>query len=68
VITCEFDPLASEGSAYAAALSAAGVSVEHIHEPDMIHGYIRMAGVISRAPKSWDDCARFLRRELEGTQ
>jgi acetyl esterase len=68
VITCEFDPLASEGGAYAAALSAAGVPVEHIHEPDMIHGYIRMAGVISRARKSWDDCARFLRRELEGTQ
>jgi len=67
VITCELDPLASEGSAYAAALSAAGVPVEHIHEPDMIHGYIRMAGVISRARKSWDDCARFLRRELQGT-
>jgi len=66
VITCELDPLASEGSAYAAALAAAGVPVEHIHEPDMIHGYIRMAGVIGRARKSWDDCARFLRRELQG--
>jgi acetyl esterase len=64
VITCEFDPLASEGSAYAAALRDAGVPVEHIHEADMIHGYIRMAGVIGRARKSWDDCARFLRREL----
>ena len=67
VITCELDPLASEGSAYAEALRAAGVTVEHIHEPDMIHGYIRMAGVISRARKSWDDCARFLRRELMPT-
>jgi acetyl esterase len=66
VITCELDPLASEGSAYAAALNAAGVPVEHIHEPDMIHGYIRMAGVIARARKSWDDCARFLRKELGG--
>lgn len=66
VITCELDPLASEGIAYAAALGAAGVPVEHIHEPDMIHGYIRQAGVIGRARKSWDDCARFLRRELLG--
>ena len=66
VITCELDPLASEGSAYAAALGAAGVPVEHIHEAGMIHGYIRMAGVIGRAQKSWDDCARFLRRELQG--
>ena len=64
VITCQFDPLESEGSAYAAALRDAGVRVEHIHEADMIHGYIRMAGVIGRARKTWDDCARFLRREL----
>jgi acetyl esterase len=68
VITCAFDPLESEGSAYAAALSAAGVPVEHIHEKDMIHGYIRMAGVIGRARKSWDDCARFLRRELRTSE
>jgi acetyl esterase len=64
VITCELDPLASEGSAYAAALGAAGGLVEHIHEPNMIHGYLRMAGVIGRARKSWDDCARFLHRHL----
>jgi acetyl esterase len=64
VITCELDPLASEGSAYAAALGAACVLVEHIHEPNMIHGYLRMAGVIGRARKSWDDCASFLRRHL----
>jgi acetyl esterase len=68
VITCELDPLASEGSAYADALRVAGVTVEHIHEKGMIHGYIRMAGVISRARKSWDDCARFLRRELQGVE
>jgi acetyl esterase len=66
VLTCGLDPLESEGSAYAAALGAAGVRVEHIHEADMIHGYIRMAGVIGRARKTWDDCARFLRRELQG--
>ena len=66
VLTCELDPLESEGSAYAAALRAAGVSVEHINEAGMIHGYIRMAGAIGRARKSWDDCARFLRREMPG--
>ena len=64
VITCELDPLESEGSAYAAALGAAGGLVEHIHEAGMIHGYIRMAGVIGRARKSWEDCARFLRQHL----
>ncbi|OLE25312.1 MAG: hypothetical protein AUG44_16505 [Actinobacteria bacterium 13_1_20CM_3_71_11] len=64
VITCKLDPLASEGAAYAEGLRSAGVRVEHVHEPDMIHGYIRMNGVVSRARKSWDDCGRFLRREL----
>ena len=64
VISCRLDPLASEDAAYAEALSSAGVRVEHVHEPDMIHGYIRMNGVVSRARKSWDDCARFLRREF----
>ena len=65
VITCKLDPLASEGAAYAEALRSAGVRVEHIIESDMIHGYIRMGGVVSRARKSWDDCARFLRREFQ---
>jgi acetyl esterase len=64
VLTCELDPLATEGIAYAEALRHAGVAVDHIHEPGMIHGYIRLSAAISRARKSWDDCARFLRREL----
>jgi acetyl esterase len=64
VITCEYDPLLDEGVAYAGKLAAAGVRVEHINEPGMIHGYFRMAGAIGRARKSWDDSGRFLRREL----
>lgn len=66
VLTCGLDPLASEGAAYADSLRKAGVPVEHVHEPDMIHGYIRMAGAISRARKTWDGCAAFLRRTLNG--
>ena len=64
IITCEHDPLRDEGIAYAERLAGAGVPVEHVDEQGMIHGYFRMAGVISRARKSWDDCADFLRREL----
>jgi acetyl esterase len=64
VITSEFDPLFDEAVEYARRLAEAGVHVEHINEPGMIHGYLRMAGVISRARKSWDDCGRFLSGEF----
>jgi acetyl esterase len=60
IVTCEHDPLHDEGVAYARRLAEAGVRVEHNDEEGMIHGYFRMAGAISRARRSWDDCARFL--------
>ena len=37
VITCEFDPLRDEGNAYAAALAAAGVAVQHLQCPGQTH-------------------------------
>jgi len=37
IVTAEFDPLRDEGTAYAEALAAAGVSVEHIAARGQIH-------------------------------
>jgi len=37
VVTCEFDPLRDEGAAYADALTAAGVDVEHLSARGQIH-------------------------------
>jgi len=37
VITCEFDPLRDEGNAYADALAAAGVAVQHLQCPGQTH-------------------------------
>ena len=37
IVTCEFDPLRDEGDAYAEALAAAGVPVEHLQAEGHTH-------------------------------
>lgn len=45
VVTCEFDPLADEGTEFAGKLRAAGNRVQHETLVGMIHGALQMAGV-----------------------
>ncbi|XVH33482.1 alpha/beta hydrolase (plasmid) [Haloferacaceae archaeon DSL9] len=42
VITCGYDPLRDEGFAYAEALEAAGVAVDHANYDGMIHDFANM--------------------------
>jgi acetyl esterase len=49
VMTAEFDPLRDEGIAYAERLAAAGVSVEHVHAEDQMHGFLLVDRAIPRA-------------------
>ena len=55
IVTCEFDPLRDEGTAYAEALAAAGVDVQHIKARGHIHSSLTMVDlVISGAPyREW---------------
>jgi acetyl esterase len=47
--TAEFDPLVDEGKAYAEKLAAAGVKVEYVCHPGMIHHFFCLAGAIPYA-------------------
>ncbi len=46
IVTCEFDPLRDEGNAYAVALAAAGVSVQHVMAEGQIHTSIPAVDVL----------------------
>lgn len=64
VIVADRDPLHAEGLAYADALDAAGVEVDRLDVPGMIHGFITMAGVLSAAGRAFDAIAVELRRRF----
>lgn len=57
VMTAEFDPLRDEGIAYAERLAAAGVSVEHLHAEDQMHGFLLVDRAIPRAGELIDRLA-----------
>ena len=64
VLVCELDPLHDEGVAYARRLGAAGVEVRLRREEGMIHGFVRMLGVIDRAHDAVAGIAEALRNEF----
>lgn len=56
VVAAEYDPLRDEAEAYAAALTAAGVSVELIRAPGMIHGFFDLGGISPAAAALVKQC------------
>ncbi len=66
VITAEYDVLRDEGEAYAAALSAAGVSAVAVRYQGMIHGFFRKPRLFDAAHVAIDQVAAAVRDALEG--
>lgn len=64
VITAEFDPLRDEGDAYAEKLKAAGVPVEHVSYPGMIHGFFNVGTLMQRGDEAVERAARAIARAL----
>ena len=61
VITAEYDPLRDEGELYAEKLREAGVSVHLSRYDGLIHGFISMPSISTRAQAAIEECAAALR-------
>jgi acetyl esterase len=66
VMTAEFDPLRDEGVAYAQRLAQAGVTVEHLHADDQVHGFLMLSRAVDRAGRLVDCLADALISHRDG--
>lgn len=64
VLTAEFDPLRDEGAAYAARLAEAGVPVELVEHPGLVHGFLGFVELSPDARTATEAAAARLREAL----
>ncbi|WP_423382408.1 alpha/beta hydrolase [Burkholderia sp. LMG 32019] len=65
LLACEYDPVRDDAHAYAQRLRAAGVPVDYVVLPGMIHACIHMAGVTSAARQVFDVAGAQMRRAFQ---
>jgi acetyl esterase len=67
VVSCEHDPLRTDGIKYAHALKAAGVDTNHRHYEDMPHGYLLFPKLTRTTDDSLDEIASEALRYLNAS-
>ncbi|WIX83025.1 alpha/beta hydrolase fold domain-containing protein [Amycolatopsis carbonis] len=65
VITVEVDPLRDEAENYAQQLAAAGVPVEHVRIPGLIHAVLNMSAYVPRSREIITSAGNFLRTRFK---
>ncbi|VAV99041.1 hypothetical protein MNBD_ALPHA06-2200 [hydrothermal vent metagenome] len=65
IVTAGFDPLCDEGLAYAEKLRWAGVGVEEIHAPSLIHGFANLTALSPAALSAVEDTAQRMGKALK---
>lgn len=67
LLSVGYDPLRDDDILYANRLAEQGVSVEHKHYPNMMHGFISMGGVCSQAFEALQQSIPFLKRSASSS-
>ena len=67
IVVAECDPLRDEAVAYAGLLEHFGVRVELLEAHGMLHGFLRLSGIVPEALSVLDDLAEHLRRVIAPT-
>jgi acetyl esterase len=65
VITAEADPLRDEAESYAQRLFISTVETEGYRYDGMVHGFLRMTGIVERSDKAIDEIAESLTAALD---
>ncbi|MFC0524429.1 alpha/beta hydrolase [Pontibacillus salicampi] len=65
IVTAEYDPLRSEGAAYAEMLDSHGVEVNHLHFTSLVHSFINMMGEVKKAKEAVDSMLSQLKRSIQ---